>query len=230
MHRSPESIPIGDPPPDPAVGASWDHRRVPKTPRRTQQERSAESSERLLQAAIELFAERGYERTTIAAIGRRAGYSHSMVTARYGSKEQLLEALVATQYEPRLLAEPDPQATGREQLLAQLDLGIVQLRERPEIMRAFFVLIFEIAGPISGFKPWAVQWLERYEQAAVRALRKGQRDGSLVLTASPRVVGKQFVALLIGLAFRWVLDPDGIDYTADLKALRRRIATSGVPT
>ena len=59
-------------------------------PRRTQQERVEESTQRLFRAAAELIAEGGYDAATAAEIGRRAGYSRSMVRARFGSKEQLV--------------------------------------------------------------------------------------------------------------------------------------------
>src|SRR5213076_237185 len=72
-------------------------------PRRTQQERVAESAKRLADAAFELIAEKGFERTTAAEIGERAGYSRSMVRDRYGSKEALLESLLASEFEARLL-------------------------------------------------------------------------------------------------------------------------------
>src|ERR1700752_4083509 len=52
------------------------------------------SPAKLLDAAAELISEGGYERMTMAAIGKRAGYSHGLVTARFGSKEGLLWALV----------------------------------------------------------------------------------------------------------------------------------------
>ena len=66
-------------------------RHAPPAPK---QSRSALSTTRLLDAAAELIAERGYERMTLAAIGERAGYSPALVTARFGSKEGLLAALV----------------------------------------------------------------------------------------------------------------------------------------
>ena len=59
----------------------------------TQPQRVEQSSRRLLQAAAELIVEKGWEATTAAEIGRRAGYSRAMVHARYGSKDAILEAI-----------------------------------------------------------------------------------------------------------------------------------------
>jgi AcrR family transcriptional regulator len=48
----------------------------------------------ILDAAREVFAERGYARATIREIARRAGVTHGLVMRHFGTKEQLLiEAL-----------------------------------------------------------------------------------------------------------------------------------------
>ena len=77
-------------------------------PRRrlTQVERVEESARRLLVATAELVAEQGFERTTAAEIGLRAGYSRSMVRDRYGSREALFETLVQNELAPRLMPRP----------------------------------------------------------------------------------------------------------------------------
>jgi hypothetical protein len=46
----------------------------------------------------------------------------------------------------------------------------------------------------------------------VSACRKCQRDGSLEISESATLTGRQFVGLATGLAFRWTLDPEVVDY------------------
>src|ERR1700749_5240899 len=59
----------------------------------------------ILEAAREVFNERGYARATIREIARRAGVTHGLVMRHFGSKEQLLiEALPG----PRAAAEVVP--------------------------------------------------------------------------------------------------------------------------
>jgi TetR/AcrR family transcriptional repressor of uid operon len=48
--------------------------------------------ERLLAAAIEVFAERGYDRAGVAEIARRAGVTTGAIYSRYAGKAQLLAA------------------------------------------------------------------------------------------------------------------------------------------
>jgi AcrR family transcriptional regulator len=55
----------------------------------------------ILEAAREVFTERGYARATIREIARRAGVTHGLVMRHFGTKEQLLiQALPG----PRVLA------------------------------------------------------------------------------------------------------------------------------
>jgi AcrR family transcriptional regulator len=54
---------------------------------------SASSSDRILQAAKNLFATQGYESTSTVAIARLAGTSESQMMKHFGSKEGLLEAI-----------------------------------------------------------------------------------------------------------------------------------------
>jgi TetR/AcrR family transcriptional regulator len=43
----------------------------------------------LLQAALDAFAETGYDGTSVRELSRRLGVSHALLTARFGSKEGL---------------------------------------------------------------------------------------------------------------------------------------------
>jgi AcrR family transcriptional regulator len=64
----------------------------PKTRRRTQEERSAETRRRLLSATIDLLIERGYARLTTADIAKRAGVSNGARVHHFRTKEDLVVA------------------------------------------------------------------------------------------------------------------------------------------
>ncbi|MEV0349947.1 helix-turn-helix domain-containing protein [Nonomuraea sp. NPDC050680] len=65
---------------------------------------AAETRERLLRAAAEVFAERGYEGTRVADIATAAGVSNGALYAHFGSKAELLVAALRA-HGPRLLAD-----------------------------------------------------------------------------------------------------------------------------
>src|SRR6476620_5919407 len=87
----------------------------------TQPERVEISNRRMLQAAAELIVEKGWEATTAAEIGRRAGYSSAMVHARYGSKDAILDAFFLHDYVKQLSPDPDPSASGLQEAVGHFD-------------------------------------------------------------------------------------------------------------
>ena len=64
----------------------------PARKRRTQEERSSETQQRLCQAAVDLLTEVGYERLTTAQIAMRAGVSKGAQAHHYPSKDDMLVA------------------------------------------------------------------------------------------------------------------------------------------
>ena len=175
--------------------------------RRTQRERTAESTRRLLDAAIELIAEKGFERTTAMEIGERAGYSRSMVRARYGSKEALLESVLRNDYEPLMLAPEVNGQNGLERAVAVLSRAFGVAQEQPALLRAFFTVCFETVGPVGHLKPWLTDWLNRVEAEVGSALRCGMKDGSVGTHVDPDVEARRVIAYGLGIGFRWVLEP-----------------------
>ncbi len=190
--------------------------------RRTQNERVQESSRRLLDAAVSLIAEQGFEKTTVAQIGRRAGYSHSMVHARYGSKDALLESVFRSEWQERLLPE-DGDLTGLDRVLDQVDRLIKLVEEERDLVRAIVVLSFELTVHGAALKPWPRDWFDRYFQLTVENLRTGVKDGSIRSGLDHRAEARRFAAYGMGLGFMWSLDWDGYGIEEALADWRRRI-------
>src|SRR5262249_25417193 len=81
---------------------------------------AAETRERLLRAAADVFAERGYDGTRVADIAAAAGGSHGALSAHFPSKADLLVDARRT-HGRRLLADlfaADPNRSITEMLLA----------------------------------------------------------------------------------------------------------------
>lgn len=175
-------------------------------PRRTQQERVDESTKRLFQATAELIAEGGYDAATAAEIGRRAGYSRSMVRARFGSKEQLVDAVIRSAYELPLTVQMPQSATGMERVLARIDTMARLVDETPELIRMLFALEFQAAGKKSGMANRAASWVSQLRSDTLDALRDGQRDGSVRCDLDAEATAHAIVVEGVGSAFLWTVD------------------------
>lgn len=190
---------------------------------RTQQERSAESGQRLLAAAVELIAEKGFDRTTASEIGVRAGYSREMVRHRYGTKEQLLGVLM-DEYAARLMRAPAVGGSGLELAVAQLDLILDTAAEHPALLRSFFVLCFESVGPLPSLARWLSDWRYAYRDRLVKVLEAGQQDGSVRVDIDSAAEAHDVVVYGAGLAFAWSTEPDTFDFGGSVSRWRDRAA------
>jgi AcrR family transcriptional regulator len=175
--------------------------------RRTQQQRVEKSTERLMQAAAELIAEGGYEAATAAEIGRRAGYSRSMVHARFGTKETLLEAVVTSAYERPVLAALPESASGLERVLARLDTTAALIDESPALLRMVFAIEFQAAGSGSAMSQRVAGWVTRLRADIHAAILDGQADNSIRADVDAEPTAHAIVVEGIGSAFMWIVDP-----------------------
>lgn len=91
----------------------------PLTARAPGRPRSAEADDAILEAAIELFAETGYQGFTVEAVAARAGVGKATVYRRYSCKVELIAA--ACRAYSDLGREPPDTGTFRTDLRAVLD-------------------------------------------------------------------------------------------------------------
>jgi len=192
---------------------------------KTNQERVEESTLALIASAIELFGRQGYERTTAAEIGIRAGFSRNMVRDRYGSKEALLQSVFETFAELLLPAVRRARTgTGLDHVLGQLDDLLHAVEQEPETVRAMIVLTFETPGPLQNFADWFDRLIAGYEAELVEHLAAGQADGSVRRVVNPAREAEIFVSYAIGLCFRFALRRDAYDLPGEMRAWRARLA------
>ncbi|CAL9371516.1 TetR/AcrR family transcriptional regulator [Streptomyces sp. enrichment culture] len=96
------------------------------TPRRTRADRRRATEARILGSARELFAEKGFERTTIRAVAAAAGVDPALVMQYFGSKRELFGQAVKVTPAPLTATDTDELV---DQLLASLGLKLGALPE-----------------------------------------------------------------------------------------------------
>ncbi|MEU2877470.1 helix-turn-helix domain-containing protein [Streptomyces sp. NPDC007070] len=107
------------------------------------------SRERLLQSAVELVAEHGYEATTLGAIADRAGSARGLVSYYFPGKRQLVQSavhrLMHRTLEEALEREPRTE-DGRERLARAIDAILGLAVDRPVLMRQHMAGILQAEG------------------------------------------------------------------------------------
>ncbi|MCV7286567.1 TetR/AcrR family transcriptional regulator [Mycolicibacterium wolinskyi] len=175
-------------------------------------------------AAAELIVEKGWEATTAAEIGRRAGYSRAMVHARYGSKDAILDAFQQT-YVVRLNPDPEPGATGLQQVLAHFDRIQEIHAEDPSLMRAMFVSAFEAVKTTSPLRDAVRTQLSGAAVKIEAGLHHGIRDGSIRPDIDVDTARQDITSSVFGIAFQWVVLPEAHDLDHELNCVRTRIVS-----
>ena len=103
--------------------------------------RPAERGGEILTAAMELFAERGFEGTRIVDIAKRAGVSHGTVGIYFPTKETLLRAVVERMSTPKLdaaralIADEAGSAAAQIEALGRFWFGHLMTEEMQHVMR-----------------------------------------------------------------------------------------------
>ncbi|CAL9281739.1 TetR/AcrR family transcriptional regulator [Streptomyces sp. SudanB25_2051] len=107
------------------------------------------SRERLLQATVELVAERGYEATTLGDIADRAGSARGLVSYYFPGKRQLLQSAVHRLMHMTLASalEREPRTDdGRERLARAIDAILGLAVDQPLLMRTHMAGILQAEG------------------------------------------------------------------------------------
>ena len=111
-----------------------------------------ESKEKILFAALELFATHGYHPTSISQIAQKAGVSKGLMYNYFASKEELLKAVVIASYEEAATmlvnsVEPYIMIEDLHQILRRvLDSFVFMLRENAEIWKLSVALSMQISN------------------------------------------------------------------------------------
>ena len=143
---------------------------------RARRRRDADVSRRaILDAAEDLFSQRGYERATLAQIGRRAGVSTGLPTYFFGGKDALYRAVLE-----RLIAE-------REARLAPLAARAVRSFERTGDRRAALEVLISSYIDFLRERPALVRLMGREALDGGRHLAPGPRHSVAVASAIERI-------------------------------------------
>lgn len=191
---------------------------------RTQAERTAEAQQKLMDAALRLIARQGYSRTSVAQIGKEAGYAASLIRHHFGSKEGLLRAishLVLGRFYERQSQLAAGNQRGVEAMEAILDRYLDELKTSPDRIRAMQVLIGEALGPVPEIREVFAEHSRAYRRSVQEVLEQGIALGLIRSDLDPAAEAVGFVATLRGLVGQWMADPNSLDLEAVRTSLKQ---------
>jgi TetR/AcrR family transcriptional regulator, mexJK operon transcriptional repressor len=170
----------------------------------------AESERRLgnlLETAMRLFLERGYEAVSVEEVARQAGVAKRFVYARYGDKSELFAAAIEQnimgKFEGALHAI-EPSRRGVERGLYELGQKLVEIAIQPEAVTLH--RLFVSSAPL--FPEIARRFVERNRERALREVERVFKfyiDRGEIELPQPQLMIEQFLISVIGIPQRLAL-------------------------
>jgi AcrR family transcriptional regulator len=190
----------------------------------TQGERRAETRERLLAAAAELFAERGIEGASVDAVAERAGRTSGALYDHFEGKDGLLFALLEgwTDAAAEVIGAEVAAATTLDERLEAIWRNVVS---PPQGDGGGWVLLEHELWSYAARNPEAREHLARRYRGAWKGITEAAHDW----TGEWGDVGPAVIGLLFGLEMMRRVDPDAVSDELAIDALRGVVAGTTRP-
>jgi AcrR family transcriptional regulator len=182
---------------------------------RNRQARGDLRRQQILDAAVELFASKGYRGTGVAALAERVGMTATGLLYYFGTKERLLHEVVAERDRADRLEDGPTLADLR-------DLGRHNV-ETAVLTRLYVVLGAESLDPD---EPLHDFFVDRYETARgiVRSILEAEQEkGTVRADIDVQQIAAEVIATLMGLEIQWFADPERIDLATAFAAYIDRL-------
>ena len=189
---------------------------------RKRQSRGERRRQQILDAAVELFAWKGFRAADVSELADRVGMTRPGVLYYFGTKERLLREALVERERIEITREPPMTLQGIRDMYAEVSRSVVHDR----LFHVLSAESFDPGDPLHDF------FVERYalardwwravllaEQEAGRA-----RDDIDVDRLSTEILGT-----LIGIEHQWLMDPDAVDLVPTVTDYLDRVRDSIAP-
>ena len=177
--------------------------------------------ELLLDAAIEVFAEKGYHGASLDDVADAAGFTKGAVYSNFTRKSDLFRALLERETES-LRPGPDPDGRGRAlELLPDVAAELLADPESDQETRTLLVEFWLAAVRDPSLRPSLLQTSDLVGEAFEAKLE----DAGAETGFSGRELAVVFDALVTGLLMNRALDPEGEQPELLARALRKLLAS-----
>lgn len=164
--------------------------------------------ETILQQAVLLFAERGYDDTTIAKVAKASGVSFGSVFTYFENKDQLFHAAVTEPLQEHSvkLLDFDPQAS---EPLLELERMVTNHIKMFAAFDSYLRLVVQVVGYYNRFANSFAEldaFHNSFRTKIAELLINGQEKG-LLHVQDPKYVATAYMSLLIGLRVNLTDEP-----------------------
>ena len=173
----------------------------------------------IVDVALELLATQGMRASTLQEVATRVGISAPGVLHHFGSKENLLIAVLEERDNRDLEAAAEwaaahpPAKWGQ---LNALEAAVERTKASPGLARLYTVLAAEATDPDHAAHEWFRRRYQRIRELTRVELERAIASGALEPAVDAEALSQLLPGILDGLQLQWLLDPE-LDITAALR-------------
>jgi TetR/AcrR family fatty acid metabolism transcriptional regulator len=167
--------------------------------------RGGDKRQRILDAAVRVFAKKGFYATRVSEVAKAAGVADGTIYLYFKSKDELLVSLFEDRVE-RLLAflqtELPTTATASEKLRRIIELQLGLLEGERDLAEVVTVILRQSTKLM---KEYAAPKFTAYLDAIATVVADGQASGELRGDVSPHLAARAIFGALDGITMTWAL-------------------------
>jgi len=161
----------------------------------------------ILDAAIRVFAERGFHACRVSDVADEAGVAYGLVYHYFDSKEHMLNTLFTERWQLMLDAivqiDASEDATAREKLWEVASFIIDSYRNEPDLMK---VIIVEVTRAANSFGREHLEKIDEAYALIAHIVESGRDDGSFKADISAQFAAMCFYGAIEQLLTAWIFD------------------------
>jgi TetR/AcrR family fatty acid metabolism transcriptional regulator len=175
--------------------------------------RTGDKRERILDAAVRVFAKKGFHATRVSEVAKAAGVADGTIYLYFKSKDQLLVSLFEDRVERLLtfLQNELPATVGASEKLRRIiELQLGLLEGERDLAEVITVILRQSTKLM---KEYAAPKFTAYLDAIARVVADGQASGELRGDVSPHLAARAIFGALDAITMTWALgraEPGGL--------------------
>jgi AcrR family transcriptional regulator len=160
----------------------------------------------ILDAAVHVFARRGFYRCRVSDVADEAGVAYGLVYHYFQSKDEILDTLFLERWNLMLevIDEIDRREVPARDKLEQAGSFIVDsYRHEPDVMK---VIIVEVTRAANSFGRTHLDKIREAYAKIAEIVRKGQESGEFESTVTPEFAAMAFYGAVEQVLTQWIFD------------------------
>jgi AcrR family transcriptional regulator len=167
----------------------------------------------LVDAAVDVFVERGYAAATVEEVIKRARLSKGTFYFNFAGKEELFFAVIEEHLSrpSQALMTLTATAPGDTPTASTVSAGLFDLLRKERSMLLLLQEYWALAARDMRLAAQFRGWQQGVRNALAETLRERHRNTGVPLSVDAERLAQAFVGLALGLALESVVDPDAVD-------------------